>query len=114
MLTDNIFLKIIKREIPAKIIYEDETCLAFNDINPQAPVHVIIIPKEEIRTHADLVEKHEPLLGHMHLVAARLAEQLGLQTGYRVLINCKESGGQTVPHLHMHLMGGRPMTWPPG
>ena len=114
MLTDNIFLKIIKREIPAKIIYEDETCLAFNDINPQAPVHVIIIPKEEIRTHADLAEKHESLLGHLHLVAARLAEQLGLQNGYRVLINCKETGGQTVPHLHMHLLGGRPMTWPPG
>ena len=114
MLTDNIFLKIIKREIPAKILYEDETCLAFSDVNPQAPVHILLIPKEEIRTHADLTEKHESLLGHMHLVAARLAEQLGLQSGYRVLINCKESGGQTVPHLHMHLLGGRAMMWPPG
>ncbi len=114
MLSDNIFKKIINREIPAKILYEDDLCLAFSDVNPQAPVHILLIPKEEIRTHADLGAKHKELLGHMHLVAARLAEQNGLQAGYRLVVNCKENGGQTVPHLHMHLLGGRPMTWPPG
>ncbi len=114
MLSDNIFKKIIKREIPAKILYEDDLCLAFSDVNPQAPVHILLIPKEEIRTHADLGPKHKELLGHMHLVAARLAEQNDLQAGYRLVVNCKENGGQTVPHLHMHLLGGRPMTWPPG
>jgi histidine triad (HIT) family protein len=114
MLTDNIFLKIIKREIPAKIVHEDDQCLAFLDVHPQAPVHILIIPREEIRTHADLAEKHQALLGHMHLVAARLAKEQGLGDGYRLIINCDEAGGQTVPHLHMHLMGGRSMKWPPG
>lgn len=114
MLNDNIFLKIVKREIPAKIVYEDDQCLAFNDVHPQAPVHILIIPKIEIRTHADLTEKHKELLGHMHLVAARLAQESGLDSGYRLIINCKENGGQTVPHLHMHLLGGRAMHWPPG
>jgi histidine triad (HIT) family protein len=114
MLTDNIFSKIIKREIPAKIVYEDDLCLAFRDVSPQAPVHILLIPREEIRTHADLTEKHKELLGHMHLVAARLARENGLQEGYRLVINCNEKGGQTVPHLHFHLLGGRQMNWPPG
>jgi histidine triad (HIT) family protein len=114
MLKDNIFLKIINRQIPAAIVHEDARCLAFKDVNPQAPVHILIIPREEIRTHADLKEEHKELLGHMHLVAVKLAEQLGLADGYRLVINCKEEGGQTVPHLHMHLMGGRHMNWPPG
>ena len=114
MLKDNIFQKIIDRQIPAKIIYEDEQCLAFNDVNPQAPVHVLIIPRKVIPTHADLTEADEALVGHLHLVAARLADQLGIQDGYRVVINCKEKAGQTVPHLHLHLLGGRAMSWPPG
>ena len=114
MMKDNIFLKIINRQIPAGIVYEDERCLAFRDTNPQAPVHVLIIPREEIRTHDDLKEQHEGLLGHLHLVAVKLAKQLGLADGYRLVVNCKEQAGQTVPHLHMHLLGGRPMTWPPG
>ena len=114
MLKDNIFQKIIDRQIPAKIIYEDEQCLAFNDVNPQAPVHVLIIPRKVIPTHADLTEADEALVGHLHLVAARLADQLGIQDGYRVVINCKEKAGQTVPHLHLHLLGGRAMNWPPG
>lgn len=114
MMADNLFLKIIERKIPANIVYEDDRCLAFKDINPQAPVHVLIIPRKVIATHADVTEADRDLLGHLHLVAARLAVQLGLDKGYRLVLNCKEQAGQTVPHLHLHLLGGRAMTWPPG
>ncbi|HZU34646.1 MAG TPA: histidine triad nucleotide-binding protein [Gemmataceae bacterium] len=114
MLQDNIFQKIIDRQLPAAIVYEDEQSLAFRDINPQAPVHVLIIPKKVIRTHADITDEDRELLGHLHLVAGRLAKQLGLTQGYRLVVNCLESAGQTVPHLHMHLLGGRDMHWPPG
>lgn len=114
MLQDNIFLKIIERKIPAKIAYEDDRCLAFHDIHPQAPVHVLIIPRKVIPTHADLAEEDRELIGHLHVVAARLAQQLGLNDGYRLVVNCKERAGQTVPHYHMHLLGGRDMRWPPG
>jgi len=113
-MTDNIFLKIVERKIKADVVYEDERSLAFRDINPQAPVHVLIIPKKVIPTHADLTEADKELLGHLHLVAAKLAVQLGLTDGYRLVLNCKESAGQTVPHLHLHLLGGRAMHWPPG
>ena len=114
MLTDNIFLKIINKEIPAKVVYEDDRCLAFHDVGPKAPVHVLIIPKKVIPTHDAITEADAPLIGHLHVVAAKLAAQLGLTDGYRLVINCKEHAGQTVPHLHMHLLGGRPFTWPPG
>jgi histidine triad (HIT) family protein len=114
MLQDNIFQKIIDRQIPAKIVYEDDKCLAFHDVNPQAPVHVLLIPRKVIRTHADVTEADRELLGHLHLVAAKLAQQLGLQEGYRLVLNCKERAGQTVPHLHLHLLGGRDFSWPPG
>ena len=114
MLADNIFLKIINKQIPAKIAYEDDRCLAFHDVNPQAPVHVLIIPKKVIATHDDLTASDKDLLGHMHLTAVQLAKQLGLVDGYRVVVNCKGYGGQTVPHLHMHLLGGRHLGWPPG
>jgi histidine triad (HIT) family protein len=114
MLSDNIFLKILDKTIPAKIVYEDDQCLAFRDINPQSPTHVLLIPRKVIRTHAELTEADIPLIGHMHLVAGKLAKDLGLEKGYRVVINCEEHGGQTVPHLHMHLLGGRAMAWPPG
>ena len=114
MLQDNIFQKIIDRQIPAKIAYEDDRCLAFHDINPQAPVHVLLVPKKVIATHADVTDADRDLLGHLHLVAARLAAQLGLQDGYRLVLNCKERAGQTVPHLHLHLIGGRDLRWPPG
>jgi len=114
MMTDNIFQKIIERKIPADIVYEDDRSLAFRDVNPQAPVHVLIIPKKVIPTHADVTEADRDLLGHLHLVAAKLAGQLGLADGYRLVLNCKEGAGQTVPHLHLHLLGGRPMRWPPG
>jgi histidine triad (HIT) family protein len=114
MMQDNLFQKIIERKVPAAIIYEDDRCLAFKDINPQAPVHVLIIPKKVIATHAEIKEEDRELLGHLHLVAARLAEQLGLHEGYRLVVNCKEQAGQTVPHLHLHLLGGRDFHWPPG
>ena len=114
MMQDNLFQKIIDRQIKADIVYEDDRCLAFRDINPQAPVHVLLIPRKVIPTHADLKEEDRELVGHLHLVAARLAEQLGLADGYRLVLNCKERAGQTVPHLHLHLLGGRDMSWPPG
>jgi histidine triad (HIT) family protein len=114
MLADNLFLKIINKQIPAKVAYEDDRCLAFHDVNPQAPVHVLIIPKKVIPTHDDLTAADAELVGHLHLVAANLAGKLGLKDGYRLVLNCKGHGGQTVPHLHLHLMGGRPFGWPPG
>jgi histidine triad (HIT) family protein len=114
MMQDNIFLKIIERKIPADIVYEDDRCLAFRDINPQAPVHVLIIPRKVIPTHADIREEDRELLGYLHTVAVQLAENLGIAGGYRVVINCKEPAGQTVPHLHLHLLGGRSFHWPPG
>ncbi len=114
MMQDNIFQRIIDRKIPADIVYEDDRCLAFRDINPQAPVHVLIIPRKVIPTHAHVTAEDRDLLGHLHLVAARLAEQLGVGDGYRLVLNCKEPAGQTVPHLHLHLLGGRVMGWPPG
>jgi histidine triad (HIT) family protein len=114
MMTDNIFKKIIDRQIAATIVYEDDQSLAFKDINPQAPVHVLIVPRKVIPTHADLTEADRDLIGHLHLVAAKLAQQLGMADGYRLVINCKERAGQTVPHLHLHLLGGRDMHWPPG
>ena len=114
MMTDNIFLKIINKQIKANIAFEDDVCLAFHDLNPQAPVHVLIIPKKEIATHDALSEADGAIVGHLHLVAMKLAQDLGLKTGYRLVVNCKDDGGQTVPHLHMHLLGGRPMHWPPG
>src|SRR3954471_5151018 len=114
MTADNIFLKIIDKSIPAKIAYEDELCLAFHDVRPQAPVHVLIIPKKAIRTLDDATAEDQAVLGHVQLVAAKLAKELGLSKGYRLVVNCNEHGGQTVPHLHYHLLGGRDMTWPPG
>jgi len=114
MLQDNLFQKIIDRQIPADIVYEDDRSLAFRDVRPQAPVHVLIIPKKVIPTHADVGETDRELLGHLHLVAARLAKELRLDDGYRLVVNCKEQAGQTVPHLHLHLLGGRAMGWPPG
>jgi histidine triad (HIT) family protein len=114
MTSDNIFLKILDKSIRADVVYEDDQCLAFRDINPQAPVHVLIIPRKVIPTHAELADEDQVLLGHIHLVAMRLAGQLGLGDGYRLVVNCKERAGQTVPHLHFHLLGGRPFGWPPG
>lgn len=112
--SDTIFGKIIRREIPADIIYEDNLCLAFRDINPQAPVHVLVIPKQPIAQLSDAESQDHALMGHLLLTVKRVAEQLGLSNGYRVVINTGPDGGQTVYHLHLHLLGGRHMTWPPG
>jgi histidine triad (HIT) family protein len=109
-----IFKKIIDGEIPADLIYEDDQCLAFNDINAQAPTHVLVIPRKEIASLSDLDEGDEQLIGHLFTVTARLADQLGLSSGYRTVINCGSDGGQTVDHLHIHLLGGRALSWPPG
>ena len=114
MMAHNLFLKILSREIPARIVHEDDLCVAFHDVSPQAPVHVLLIPRKVIRTHADIAPEDAAVLGHLHVVAANLARDLGLADGYRLVINCDERAGQTVPHLHMHLLGGRDLTWPPG
>lgn len=112
---DCLFCKIINREIPADIVYEDEHMLAFNDINPQAPTHMLIIPKRHIATLNDLEEADLALVGRLQYTAAKLAKEAGFaEEGYRVLMNCNEKGGQTVYHIHMHLMGGRRFTWPAG
>lgn len=112
---DCLFCKIINREIPADIVYEDDEMLAFNDINPQAPTHVLIIPKRHIATLNDIEEQDLAVVGRLPYTAARLAEELGFaEDGYRVVMNCNENGGQTVYHIHMHLMGGRRFTWPAG
>ncbi|PQO32733.1 histidine triad nucleotide-binding protein [Bremerella cremea] len=109
-----IFKRIIDKEIPADVVYEDDLCLAFKDIAPKAPTHVLIIPKKEIATVDDIADEDAALIGHMWIVIRNLARDLGLEEGYRVIVNCKEAGGQEVPHLHYHLLGGRKMTWPPG
>jgi histidine triad (HIT) family protein len=112
--SDTIFAKIIRREIPADIVYEDNLCLAFKDVNPQAPVHVLVIPKQPLAKLADAESQDHALMGHLLLTVKRVAEQLGLTRGYRVVINNGADGGQTVDHLHLHLLGGRHMSWPPG
>jgi histidine triad (HIT) family protein len=109
-----IFQKIIDKEIPAKIVYEDERCLAFHDVAPQAPVHVLVIPKKPISSVADIKDADAPLIAHLWIVIRNLASELNLSGGYRVVVNCGRDGGQSVDHLHFHLLGGRQMTWPPG
>lgn len=109
-----IFKRIIDKEIPAKIVFEDDQCLAFHDAAPQAPTHVLIIPKQEICNLAAVSAGDEALLGHLLLVAKQVADQLGLANGYRTVINCGRDGGQSVDHLHVHLLGGRTLHWPPG
>jgi histidine triad (HIT) family protein len=112
--TETIFSKIIRKEIPANIIYEDNLAIAFHDVNPQAPVHILVIPKEPIAKLSDAESKDHSLMGHLLLTVKRVAEQVGLTNGYRVVINTGEDGGQTVYHLHLHILGGRQMAWPPG
>ena len=110
-----IFKKIINKEIPATIVYEDNDVIAFKDINPVAPIHILIIPKAEIPTFNDIEEEHQMLLGRLLLVAKNIAAEQNLsKNGYRLVINCNEDGGQTVYHLHMHIIGGRKLSWPPG
>ena len=110
-----IFNKIMSKEIPAQIVYEDELCLAFRDINPQAPVHVLLIPKKEIPTLNDLQTADAQLMGHLLLKVPEIATKLGIaDDGYRIVMNTNANGGQTVHHIHIHILGGRELTWPPG
>lgn len=113
-MSETIFTKIINREIPADIIYEDDIALAFNDINPQAPVHFLVIPKKAIATINDITEEDRELVGHLYLVAAKIAREKGFaDDGYRVVMNCGENSGQTVFHIHLHVLAGKPLGWPP-
>lgn len=112
-----LFEKIIAREIPADIVYEDDHCLAFNDLNPQAPIHVLIVPKRAIPRVGEATEGDAALLGHLLVASGTIAGQLGVlptDQGYRLVINHGKDGGESVPHLHVHLLAGRPLAWPPG
>jgi histidine triad (HIT) family protein len=109
-----IFKKIIDGEVPARIVYQDDVCLAFHDVNAQAPVHVLVIPKKEIPSVDAIGDEDAAILSHIWLTIPKLAKQLGLTDGYRVVVNCGRSAGQTVDHLHYHLIGGRSLAWPPG
>lgn len=111
---DTIFGKIIRKEIPANIVYEDDLALAFTDVNPQAPVHILVIPKKPIVNIATAQLEDQALLGHLLLTAQTVAAQAGLENGYRLVMNTGNDGGQTVYHLHIHILGGRPLSWPPG
>jgi len=111
---DCLFCKIINKEIPAEIIYEDDNVIAFNDISPQAPTHALIIPRKHIATLNDISAEDTQVVGHMVKAAATIAKQLGIdESGYRTVFNCNSDGGQTVYHIHLHLLGGKPMGWPP-
>ena len=113
-MAETIFAKIIRREIPAQIEYEDKLCLAFHDVSPQAPTHILVIPKKPLPSLAEVTDADIPLLGHLMRVATDLATKLNLVNGYRLVVNCGTDGGQTVNHLHIHLLGGRSLGWPPG
>ncbi|MFZ5898173.1 MAG: histidine triad nucleotide-binding protein [Bacillota bacterium] len=112
---DCIFCKIVRKEIPAKVLYEDDRVIAFNDINPQAPVHVLLIPKKHIATLFDLTAEDVEIIGQLHLAAVDVARRLGLdKKGFRLVANCLEGAGQVVFHVHYHLLAGRELGWPPG
>lgn len=112
---DCLFCKILSREIPADVIYESDTAIAFRDINPKAPTHVLIIPRKHIATINDIAEADEPLVGSLYSAARQIAAQEGFsEEGYRAVMNCNEAAGQTVFHIHLHLLGGRALGWPPG
>ena len=111
---DCIFCKIINGEIPSSLIYEDDQVIAFKDINPQAPVHYLVIPKEHIKSADYITEENKGLIGHIIFVASKIAKEEGLEDGYRIINNCGGDGGQTVDHIHFHVLGKRKMLWPPG
>ena len=113
-MTETLFTKIIDREIPADIVYEDELCLAFKDINPQAPLHILVIPKKNIVKISDATEQEQDLLGHILLKAGEIANAQGYGEAFRLVINNGENAGQTVFHLHIHILAGRSFSWPPG
>ena len=110
-----IFSKIINKEIDADIIHEDDLCIAFKDVNPIAPIHILIIPKKEIRTINDIKKDDRIIIGHLFMIAKKISKKLKIdENGYRLVFNCNEDGGQTVYHIHMHLIAGRKFNWPPG
>lgn len=109
-----LFQRIADGEIPAKLVHQDDRCVAFHDIAPQAPCHILVVPREPLARVAQATAAHAELLGHLLLVAARVAADQGLRDGYRLVVNNGRHGGETVPHLHVHLLGGRPLAWPPG
>ena len=111
---ETLFTKIINRDIPAEIIYEDDLCIAFNDINPQAPLHALLVPKTVIPMISDSTEETQPLLGHLMRIAPEIAKQQGYGDAFRLVINNGEKAGQTVFHLHIHIIAGRELHWPPG
>jgi len=113
-MSETIFSKIIRREIPANIVYEDDQAIAFKDVNPVAPTHILVIPKKPIPKLDEATLEDQLLLGHLLLTVQKVAQQVGLTNGYRIVINNGDDGGQTVDHLHFHLLGERPMKWPPG
>ena len=114
-MSDCIFCKIRDGHVPARLVHRDDHCLAIEDINPQAPTHLLVIPLEHIPTMNDVTVEHRELVGHLHFTAAKLARQRGLaDSGYRLVFNTHRDAGQTVFHIHLHLLGGRPMDWPPG
>ena len=112
---ETVFSKIIRKEIPAKIVYEDDLSLAFHDLQPQAPIHVLVIPKRQIDSLEVATDEDASLLGHLQIVAQRVARILEInESGYRIVMNCGQDGGQSVGHIHYHLLGGRQLKWPPG
>ena len=114
-MAETIFSKIIRGEIPAKIVHDDQHCLAFHDVSPQAPTHVLVIPKKPIESLEQISSDDAAMLGHVWTTIPQIARQLGLsENGYRVVVNCGRDGGQSVDHLHFHILGGRPLRWPPG
>ena len=114
MADKSVFQRIVDKEIPAKIVYEDDRCLAFHDVAPQAPTHILVIPKRPIVSVATVEDSDTELIAHLWLRIRDIAKQQNLERGYRVVVNCGRDGGQSVDHLHFHLLGGRQMTWPPG
>jgi len=113
-MSETLFSKIIDREIPADIVYEDELCLAFRDVNPQAPVHILVVPKKSIAMVSEALEEDEALLGHLLTTAGTIAKQEGFGDAFRLIVNNGEDAGQTVFHLHVHILAGRSLSWPPG
>ena len=109
-----LFQKIADGDVPADMVYEDDRCIAFRDINPQAPTHLLVVPRKPIPSLDDLDESDNAVVGHLVFVAAQLAEKEGLSDGYRTVFNCGPAAGQSVDHIHLHLLGGRKMSWPPG
>lgn len=113
--SDCLFCKIARKEVPSRIVYEDGQCVAFEDINPQAPVHLLIVPKSHIDRLTDVTAEHKEMISYLFFILNKLAYEKGIaETGFRAVMNCGPQGGQTVSHLHLHLLGGRRMTWPPG